>query len=320
MPQQQLKSSLIVGWNIEAMSFYDYLLERPLLNYNIRGFIRPKGDTKKLFYRNVPLLGGLDILVDSIEKYDVEEIIILLSTNEKNYLKDIVHQCKLTNVTYNIISESVGDDYKHFVRNIIKDAIKSEGFGFRRIFDLFVSSIMLILFSPVFLLTVLAIKLDSEGPVFYSQKRYGMNKSVFYVHKFRSMVQDAEKISGPVWASKSDPRVTRVGAFMRKTRIDELPQLINVLVGEMSFIGPRPERPFFSETLKKQIPFYLNRLKTKPGITGLAQVTVGYDETIEDVREKVKQDIEYIDNKSSFFLNTKILFKTFIVVLTGQGQ
>ena len=134
------------------------------------------------------------------------------------------------------------------------------------------------------------------------------------------MVQDAEKKSGPVWAVKQDPRVTPFGQFMRKARIDELPQLMNIIKGEMSFIGPRPERPFFADEFKKQIPFYMNRLKILPGITGLAQVTVGYDETIEDVRNKVLRDLEYIDSVNSLKMNFGILLKTVASVLRGEGQ
>ncbi len=133
------------------------------------------------------------------------------------------------------------------------------------------------------------------------------------------MVQDAEKLSGPKLATKNDSRITRVGKFLRKTRLDEIPQLINIILGDMSFIGPRPERPYFVEKYSRLVPFYKNRLRVKPGVTGLAQVNVGYDETIEDVAEKIKWDLYYIEHKS-ILLDFKILWKTFITVLTMQGQ
>ena len=123
-----------------------------------------------------------------------------------------------------------------------------------------------------------------------------------------------------MWAQKQDPRITKIGAFIRKARIDELPQLLNVLKGDMSIIGPRPERPFFADSFKITIPMYMNRLKVKPGITGLAQVIVGYDETMEDVKEKLKKDIDYIDNSSKWCMNFKVLWKTIFVVLLGEGQ
>jgi lipopolysaccharide/colanic/teichoic acid biosynthesis glycosyltransferase len=133
------------------------------------------------------------------------------------------------------------------------------------------------------------------------------------------MKVDAEKISGPQLATQNDPRITKVGSFLRKTRLDELPQLINVINGDMSLIGPRPERPYFIEKYKREIPFYVNRLKTKPGLTGLAQVEGGYDATNEDVKNKVKYDLYYIDHKNSLLLNIKILFKTVWVVVTAKG-
>ena len=134
------------------------------------------------------------------------------------------------------------------------------------------------------------------------------------------MVQDAETKSGPVWAQKSDPRITKIGAFMRATRIDELPQLMNILKGDMSFIGPRPERPFFVESFKEQIPLYERRLEIKPGVTGWAQVKWRYDESIEDVKEKLKYDLFYVDNNNSWKLNIKIMFLTVGTVLMQKGQ
>ena len=165
----------------------------------------------------------------------------------------------------------------------------------------------------------IAIKLDSRGTVLYSQERVGYGGKTFRIYKFRTMVQDAEKQTGPTWASKSDPRITRVGQFLRKTRIDEIPQLLNVLAGNMSVIGPRPERPYFVEKFKENIPMYGNRLKVKPGLTGLAQVESGYDESEEDVKRKLSYDITYIQ-KQNILLDLKIMFKTIWVVLTGKGQ
>ena len=136
---------------------------------------------------------------------------------------------------------------------------------------------------------------------------------------FRSMKIDAEKNSGPQLATQNDPRITRIGMFLRKTRLDELPQLINVINGDMSLIGPRPERPYFVDKYKREVPFYVNRLKTKPGLTGLAQVEGGYDISAEDVKNKINYDLYYIDHKSSLLLNLKILFKTIWVVVTARG-
>lgn len=320
MQRNPEKNTLIVGWNVEAVQLYDRLLATPALGFNIKGFIRPAGEDRKRHYKNVTVLGGLENFGNVVKQFNISDALIVLSPSEKQYLPQIVDLCIKYSVEYSIVSDAYEEDYDHIVRYIIKEVVASREFGFRRIFDVVISLTLLILLFPVLVITSIAIKLDSPGPIFYSQQRLGKDGKIFKIYKFRSMVQDAEKLTGPVWAGKTDPRITKVGKILRKTRIDELPQLMNVLIGDMSFIGPRPERPFFAEQFRKQIPFYMARLKAKPGITGLAQVTVGYDETIEDVKEKIKKDIEYIENSSSILLNLKILLKTVCVVLKGEGQ
>lgn len=172
---------------------------------------------------------------------------------------------------------------------------------------------------PICLLTALAVRLDSAGPVFYRQDRVGFQGQLFTLFKFRSMVDDAERETGPVWASRNDPRITRVGRIIRKLGIDELPQLYNVLRGEMSLVGPRPERPHFVDRFRREIPGYAERLRVLPGITGLAQVKHKYDETIDDVRQKLRFDFTYI-RTHSFFKDCFILFYTIYIILTGKGQ
>jgi len=216
----------------------------------------------------------------------------------------------------------------------------------KKCLDLFGALLGLLLALPIFLIVPILIKLDSRGPVFYLQDRIGINRrrrhrralniehsgdirqverrredllgKPFKVIKFRTMVQDAERHCGPVWATQNDNRVTRLGRFLRKTRIDEVPQLLNVLKEEMSLVGPRPERPFFVKDLSQKVPGYTTRLKVKPGITGLAQVRVGYDSSVDSVVEKVKNDIVYIRNWS-IWSDIKILLKTVVVVATGRG-
>ncbi|MFC2085532.1 sugar transferase, partial [Bacteroidota bacterium] len=153
----------------------------------------------------------------------------------------------------------------------------------------------------------------------YKQERMGLNGKIFKIIKYRSMIRDAEKISGPIWSSKNDFRITKVGKFIRKVRIDELPQMWNVLIGDMSLVGPRPERPYFVEKLSEELPLYKRRLKVRPGITGWAQVKHKYDETIEDVRTKLSYDLFYIENMS-LRNDLKILFRTIFVVLFGRGH
>ena len=188
----------------------------------------------------------------------------------------------------------------------------------KRLVDIFISGSILVLGAPVWLLVGAVIKFSSPGPMIYNQVRVGRNGKNFTMYKFRSMVQDAEKHSGPAWASKSDPRITTIGRFIRKTRLDEIPQFLNVLKGEMSFVGPRPERPFFVEQLVQEIPWYVRRIKMKPGVTGWAQVKHKYDSSIDDVKQKVLYDLYYFENMS-LVLDIKIILRTFWVVLTGKG-
>ena len=199
----------------------------------------------------------------------------------------------------------------------------------KRVLDIIASSFAMVLLAPLFPLIAVAIKLDSPGPVFFRQMRVGSCHSnhvkLFEMIKFRSMQCDAEKATGAVWAQKSDPRITATGMFLRRTRLDELPQLINVLKGDMSLIGPRPERPAFYHSLENNIPFYADRTYgLRPGITGLAQVYQGYDACIEDVRSKVAYDHSYALALGSIqgwiLTDIKILFMTFWVMVRGRGQ
>jgi exopolysaccharide biosynthesis polyprenyl glycosylphosphotransferase len=171
---------------------------------------------------------------------------------------------------------------------------------------------------PLMLVTAVAIRLESRGPVLYRQERVGLNGVNFKVIKFRSMRTDAEKDGKPRWASKNDDRVTRVGRFIRKVRIDELPQLFNVLMGEMSMVGPRPERQYFVDDLVSKIPYFAVRHSVKPGVTGWAQVRYEYGSTIEDSVEKLQYDLYYVKNHS-LFLDLLIMLETVAVVLTGKG-
>jgi lipopolysaccharide/colanic/teichoic acid biosynthesis glycosyltransferase len=218
--------------------------------------------------------------------------------------------------------------------------------GWKRALDVAVAALGLIVFSPVMFMAAVAIKLTSPGPVFYRQERIGINRRhgerrgasgepalnrrrrdrrvlvnfgrPFTIYKFRTMVVDAERGTPPMWAKERDPRITAVGCVLRKARIDELPQFLNVLRGDMSIVGPRPERAYFIGRIEKELPEFHLRLKTRPGITGLAQVQLGYTNTDEGLREKLHLDLEYI-RSLGFWTDLKILFRTVFVVLTGKG-
>jgi exopolysaccharide biosynthesis polyprenyl glycosylphosphotransferase len=188
----------------------------------------------------------------------------------------------------------------------------------KRVFDLLMSGILLVFAAPVLAVLSVLIKLDSEGPIFYWQERVGRGGKIFRIHKLRTMRKDAEKGSGPVWAAKRDPRITRMGAFLRKTRLDEIPQVFAVFRGDMSFVGPRPERPFFVQQLKTQIPFYGLREAVKPGITGWAQIRYPYGSSVDDARAKLEYDLYYVQHQS-LFLDLAICFHTAKIVLFGRG-
>lgn len=201
----------------------------------------------------------------------------------------------------------------------------SSGFAFterdrvlKRAFDFMISLSFLLFMAPVMILTALAIKLDSRGPIFYRQERVGLDGKVISLWKFRSMRVDAESDGKPKWADKADDRITRTGRFIRKVRIDEIPQAINVLIGDMSFVGPRPERPHFVEQLRKEIPYYDLRHKVKPGITGWAQINYPYGASIADAKQKHAYDLYYVKNRD-VFLDLVILAQTVRVVLFAEG-
>lgn len=188
----------------------------------------------------------------------------------------------------------------------------------KRVFDIVCATLLFVVAAPIMAVTALLIRLESAGPVFYRQERVGLNGRTFLVTKFRSMRTDAEKDGKPRWAAANDDRITRVGQFIRRLRIDELPQIFNVLRGDMSLVGPRPERPFFVEQLTNRIPFYAVRHSVKPGVTGWAQVRYAYGATVEDSQEKLQFDLYYVKNHT-LFLDLIVLLETVGVVLTGKG-
>ena len=188
----------------------------------------------------------------------------------------------------------------------------------RRWLSLSVAFICLLIVLPVIPFVILAIKLDSKGPVLYRQKRVGRKNIPFYCYKFRTMRQDAEADTGPTWACDDDPRITRVGKFLRSSRLDEIPQLWNVVRGDMAFVGPRPERPEFVAWLTKEIPYYPVRHVVRPGVTGWAQVRYKYGNTVEDAKEKLQYDLFYIKN-ISLGLDILIMFQTIKIVMLGRG-
>ena len=268
-----------------------------------------------------------DGLCELADQLDIKKVVVAIKERRGALpLKELV-KCRVKGI--DVIEGT--SFYEMLAGKLIVDQINpawiifSEGFYksrtrrfIKRSIDLMISLAMFILFSPLIIVTAILIKLDSTGPVLFSQKRVGKNKKPYIIYKFRSMVDDAEKQSGPVWASDNDKRRTRIGSVIRKWRIDEIPQLWNVLKGDMSFVGPRPEREFFVKELEETIPYYGERFSVKPGITGWAQVCYGYGASMDDAIEKVNYDLFYIKNMSGF-MDLMIILRTIKIVLFGKG-
>jgi exopolysaccharide biosynthesis polyprenyl glycosylphosphotransferase len=326
------RNTVIVGWSPKAYELGDMVLKAPALGYKLVGFVRvnkvgsPRG--KKREYKGIPLLGTIDKLPKLMQQRQVREVLIGLDSTEHDKLLDIIRYCdgedvglKIIPDLYDIVSGQarMSSIYGAPLIEISPQLLKPWEAALKRTLDVVVSSSVIILGLPFWLIVALLIKLDSRGPILYRQERVGRNGKRFNIYKFRSMATDAEKATGPVWAEKNDPRVTRVGKIIRRMHIDEVPQFVNVLWGDMSLVGPRPERPYFVEKLSKELPLYKRRLKVRPGITGWAQVKHRYDQSIEDVKTKLKYDLFYIENLS-WRLDLKILFNTVYVMLMGRGH
>ena len=267
-------------------------------------------------------------LVQTARERGVDEIVVALTERRSGSmpLRELL-DCKLQGVrVYDINSHfekrlgQIRIDYVYAGWLIFGDGF-NQGMAraaVKRLFDIFCASLLIVLSAPLMVLAALAIRLESRGSILYRQLRVGLNGSQFEVIKFRSMRTDAEQDGTPRWATAGDDRVTRVGRFIRKTRIDELPQLFSVLTGDMSLVGPRPERQFFVDQLTQEIPFYSVRHSVKPGVTGWAQVRYAYGATVEDSQEKLQYDLYYVKNHT-LFLDLLILLETVRVVLTGKG-
>jgi sugar transferase (PEP-CTERM system associated) len=268
-------------------------------------------------------------LMDMVLRYEVDEIVVAPDDRRQRLPVDEILDCKMSGTMVLDLLSFFEKETSRIKLDVLHPSwiFFSEGFRLngvalysKRFLDLLVGVVIFLLTWPLMLLVALAIFIESggKGPILFHQLRVGLNGRPFQVHKFRSMRTDAEADGVARWATKNDSRITRVGAFIRKTRLDELPQVFNVILGEMSLVGPRPERPQFVEQLEKEIPFYAERHRVKPGVTGWAQLSYPYGATMEDARNKLEFDLYYVKNASAF-LDLIILLETVEVVLWGKG-
>ena len=318
-----LRNTLIVGDGEKAVNLKRMIGKYQQLGYKILGFISLNEKSNL----SEEILDNIENISDIIKKNDVLEILIALEPKEKEKLIEVIRYCteekvnmKILPDMYEIVSGMAKTNQIYGVPliEVMPDIMSPAGKLTKRIMDVIISLFTLILLSPMLLLVSVIIKLTSKGPVLYSQVRVGRKGEEFIMYKFRSMNMNSEEY-GPEWAGEKDPRITKTGRILRKLYIDEIPQMINVLKNEMSLIGPRPERPFFVEQLKKEIPYYYKRLSVKPGITGWAQIKHKYDSSLEDVKTKVQYDFYYIENMS-LKLDSKIMINTVIVILLMKGH
>ena len=322
------RRTMILGTGAEAVAVEQSIGQLGAAVRLLGFFPAKKSETAHVVPGNRILADGLD-LVDAVRRHNVEEIIVAVRERRGGVLplRELL-DCKLLGVRVLDLSSY----YERAVGQLRLDSLHASwlifGDGFRqglvrafvkRVFDIAAAFVLLVLAAPVIVLTAAAIIVESGFPILYRQERVGQGGRLFNVIKFRSMRRDAEIDGKPRWAQKNDDRVTRTGRIIRKLRIDELPQLVNVLRGDMSLVGPRPERPYFVDQLAREIPYYAVRHSVKPGVTGWAQVRYHYSASLDDAVQKLQYDLFYVKNHT-LFLDVVILFETVGVVLTGAGS
>jgi sugar transferase (PEP-CTERM system associated) len=318
---------LILGTEQTAINLAREVLERPEVGYRVVGFV---GDDPALVGKSLinPCVVGLNSeLEEIVHRYRPDRIVVAITDRRGHLPVDPLLRLKIEDT---VAVEEIQSFHERLTGKISTEMLRPSRLIFsnssrrlrlyrqvRRFADFVLAMIGFVLSLPLMLVTAIAIKLDSRGPVFYTQERLGLHNDVFRIIKFRSMRTDAEK-DGAVWACEDDPRITRVGRLIRKLRIDELPQFVNVIRGDMSFIGPRPERPVFVAKLEKEVRYYSQRHLVKPGLTGWAQIRYPYGASVEDAVEKLQYDLYYIKNQSPV-LDAIIIFETIRIVLFGRG-
>jgi sugar transferase (PEP-CTERM system associated) len=317
---------LVLGTGSRVARLAEYALRNP--NHEVVGYLSLQPSKHFVPEPRVLSLAPGDSLPSIVEKLRVNQVVVAVRDRRAGgFPLQQLLECKMKGIKIVELPTFFEREYRQVLLESLNPSWMVLGDGFRhglvgnfvkRLFDLVVGAALLVLLLPVMLVTMLAIFLESGGPVLFRQERVGRDGRAFTLYKFRSMKNDAESHGNAQWAAADDARTTRVGRFIRKYRIDELPQIMNVLRGEMSFVGPRPERPYFVDQLSKKIPYYALRHSAMPGITGWAQVRYSYGGSVDDAVEKLQYDLYYVKNRS-LFLDLLILISTVEVVLWGKG-
>lgn len=321
-------NTLMVGSSHNALELYNELENKEYSQgYRFLGYLNIKNETGEELSRFLKPLGNYHRIREIIKEYKIEEVILAVESTEHHLISHILTMLEDQKVhvkvipdMYDIITGSVRMNYI-FGTALIEvntEIMPVWQKNLKRIIDIFTAIFILTLGSPLYALVALGVKLSSKGPVFYKQERIGIYGEPFLIYKFRTMYTDAEK-HGPKLSSDFDPRVTPIGRFLRKYRLDEFPQFWNVLIGDMSLVGPRPERQFFIDQIVKIAPHYPHLHKVKPGITSWGQIKFGYAENVDEMVERMKFDILYIENMS-IAMDFKILFYTILIMLQGRGK
>lgn len=319
---------IVIGSSTEALDLSRMLRENPMAGFEVCGRMEEVGQPAlETNEADAPILGDLDELHQTCRDEGISRVIVALKERRGKFPVEALLRCRMDGViveereamyerlTGKLAVESMRPSYLIYGRGFAKDPLT---LALKRVLDIFASSVGLALSLPLCLATAALIKMTSRGPVFFVQERVGEDGEPFKLIKFRTMQNDAEAESGPVWAKQNDARVTSVGKFLRTTRIDEIPQFLNILAGQMSFVGPRPERPHFVDQLEAEIPFYPLRHTVKPGLTGWAQVCHPYGASMEDAQEKLRYELYYIKNMGLLF-DLNIMLRTIAVILRGTG-
>ncbi|MBO6576353.1 MAG: sugar transferase [Rhodothermales bacterium] len=328
-----LHRALVVGWDDRLGQLYRDVAAYPEAGLEIVGAIQLSHGGDGVAARGPDgsvMQAGNDIadLPRLIDELQVQDVLIALGAGDQDPLLEVLRLCdgkpvrlKLVPDFYSVIGGMARTEHMYGLPliEVMPEPMAAWEESTKRLIDLVASGIVLVVGAPVWLAIGLAVRLTSSGPAIYRQQRVGKLGRVFTMYKFRTMRQDAEAETGPVWATEDDPRYTAVGRWLRKTRLDEIPQFWNVFKGDMSLVGPRPERPYFVEKLAAEIPLYNRRHRVKPGITGWAQVKWKYDTSLDDVRQKVKYDLFYIENLG-LRRDLQILLRTITTALKGSGQ